>query len=87
MIGGCIEPYDFVIHNNVPGLVVEAFISDKSFNETMLYPSDGRYFTVKLSQTGDVINTRPKPVKKAVVELRSSDDEAFLYTEGDGGIY
>ena len=41
------EPYEFVIANNEPSLVIEAFVSDKSFKETVDYPSDGRYFAVK----------------------------------------
>ncbi|HTE31643.1 MAG TPA: hypothetical protein VK666_14775, partial [Chryseolinea sp.] len=39
----CIEPYDFVVHDDGHTLVVEAYITDKSFNETLTYPSDGRY--------------------------------------------
>ena len=87
LVAGCIEPYEFVIHDPSPSLVVEAFISDKSFNETLSYPSDGRYFTAKLSQTGDVTNTRPIPVNGAVVELLSSDGGTWHYTEGDQGVY
>jgi hypothetical protein len=56
---GCVEPYEFVVHDDEQALV-EAFISDKSFSETLLYASDGRYFTVKLTNTGDVTNTRPE---------------------------
>ncbi len=59
IIFGCVEPYSFVIHNETKTLVVEGYISDKSFNETLLYPSDGRYFTVRLSYSGDVTNGRP----------------------------
>ena len=53
---GCVEPYEFVIENNEPTLVIEAYLSDKSFKETVDYPSDGRYFSVKLTTTTDVIN-------------------------------
>ncbi len=87
LIGGCLEPYEFIVHDNEPSLVVEAYISDKSFDETLLYPSDGRYFTVKLSETGDVTNTRAIPVTGAVVELWSNDNEVWPYTEGVTGIY
>ena len=87
LIAGCIEPYEFVVDDLAPSLVVEAYISDKSFNETRAYPSDGRYFTVKLSETGDVTNIRPKPVVNAVVEIETSEGEQFAYTEGEAGIY
>ena len=86
-IAGCIEPYEFKIHNPSPSLVVEAFLSDKSFNETLTYPSDGRYFTVKLSQTGHVTNTRPIPVRGAVIEMVTSDGETLTYTETEAGLY
>src|SRR5687768_2116877 len=87
LIAGCIEPYEFVVRNAEPSLVVESFLSDRSFNETLTYPSDGRYFTVKLTHTGDVQNTRPLPVAGAVVTLQSSDGDELVYTETGGGIY
>ena len=61
---GCVEPYEFVIKNNDPSLVIEAFVSDKSFNETIDYPSDGRYFAVKLTTTTDVTNVRPRMLRE-----------------------
>ena len=85
--GGCLEPYEFVIEDNEPTLVVESYISDKSFNETLMYPSDGRYFTVKLTLTGDVTNNRPAPVTNAVVNLMSDANEVWSYTESDAGTY
>ena len=87
IILGCVEPYEFVVRDDAPGLVVEAFISDKSFNETLAYPSDGRYFTVKLSLSGDVTNVRPTPVSGAQVELKVSSGEVFYYTESENGLY
>src|SRR5688500_16456272 len=87
VIAGCIEPYEFIIHDKEPALVIEAFISDKSFNESLSFPSDGRYFAVKLSATGDVINTRPEPVHGAVVEVLSSTGQTWAYEEEGSGIY
>src|SRR5688572_17235005 len=78
---GCVEPYEFVVKNNEPTLVVEAYLSDKSFKETLSYPSDGRYFTVKLTTTTDVINVRPRPVKSAHVQLYSEGGDVWEYTE------
>jgi hypothetical protein len=85
----CVEPYNFVIHDTEPSLVVEAYLSDKSYTETVSYPSDGRYFTVKLSYTSDVINVRSKPISFAVVELQSDGNETWQYTESTAvaGLY
>jgi len=86
-IAGCIEPYEFVVKDSEPSLVVEGFLSDKSFNETLNYPSDGRYFTVKLTYTGDVTNTRPVPVTDAVVEVVTSDGQQIGYESVGDGLY
>ena len=84
---GCIEPYEFVIHERSPGVAVEAMISDKSFNETLTYPSDGRYFTVKLSETGDVTNSRPVGINGAMIAILASDGSIWSYTETGNGLY
>ena len=89
LAAACVEPYNFVIRDNEPSLVVEAFLSDKSYNETVNYPSDGRYFSVKLSYTGDVINIRSKPISYASVELQTDHGETLQYSESPAvaGIY
>jgi hypothetical protein len=79
-VAACVEPYHFVIENDEPTLVVEAYLSDKSFNETVSY-SDGRYFTVKLTTTTDVINVRPVPIKSAHVQLLNDKGEIWEYSE------
>jgi hypothetical protein len=84
---GCVEPYEFVIQNNEPGLAVEAYISDKSFNETLDYPSDGRYFTVKLRTTSNVTNIHDNPVQFAQVQLFNDAGESWEYLESAPGIY
>jgi hypothetical protein len=83
VISSCIEPYEFVVVDNNPAVVIEAHISDKSYNETLLYPSDGRYFTVKIGLTGDVINHRPIMVSGASVILVSDQDAEWEYLETD----
>jgi Domain of unknown function (DUF4249) len=83
VISSCIEPYEFVIINDDPVLVVDGNISDKSFNETLLYPSDGRHFTVRISLTGNVINTRPQMISGASVHLVSDQNGYWEYTETD----
>lgn len=86
-ISGCVERYEFVIRNNEPTLVVEAHISDKSFKEALDYPSDGRYFTVKLNSTSDVTNVRDKPILSAQVQLANDEGELWDYSESAPGVY
>ena len=85
----CVEPYNFVIRDDERSLVVEAFLSDKSYSETLTYPSDGRYFSVKLSRTSDVINVRSEPIAYAAVELQSDLGDTWEYTESPAvaGLY
>lgn len=83
LLVGCIEPYQFRITDTDPGIVIEATLSDKSFNDTKDYPSNGRYFTVKVSKTSDVINVRSEMVSYAMVELASDQGETWEYLETD----
>jgi hypothetical protein len=82
-VAGCVEPYEFVVKDNEPILVVEAYLSDKSFSETVSYPSDGRYFSVKLTTTTDVNNVRPRPVTSAKVQLISDRGDVWVYVESN----
>jgi hypothetical protein len=77
----CIEPYTFVIENNEPALVVEGYISNVSYNETKEYPSSGRYFTVVLHLTNNVLNIMDRAVSNASVQLIDSNGAAWSYTE------
>lgn len=85
----CVESYKFVVKNSEPSLVVEGYISDVSFTESLDYPSDGRYFTVKLRFTSDVINIKDEVVSSASVNLLSDAGEKWYYTESlvDPGTY
>ena len=65
----CVERYEFVVINNTEGIVIESFISNKSFNNTLEYPSDGRYFSVKISKTSDVKNVKVEKLSGAKVSL------------------
>lgn len=65
----CIDRYDFLVENKQPGIVIEGFISDKSYNDTRAYPSEGRYLRLKLSWSSDVVNVRNKPIQGAYVSL------------------
>lgn len=70
-------------------MVIESYLSDKSYNETLDYPTDGRFFTVRLTLTGDVTNEQSKAVSHAVVELHSDQDEIWEYLESpmQPGVY
>jgi hypothetical protein len=83
----CVESYNFEIKDNQKNIVIEALISDKSYLETLDYPSDGRYFFVKLTYTSDVTNTRPEMISSAQIKLESNRDEAWEYLETEPGIY
>ncbi|MBL3654798.1 DUF4249 domain-containing protein [Fulvivirga sediminis] len=90
IINGCKEPYDFNVENESTNLVIESMISNKSYLDTKAYPSDGRYFTVKLSLTNSVKNTRPAKVNNAEVRLEMSDSSYLEYTpsgQEDGLFY
>jgi hypothetical protein len=80
-INGCIEPYKFRIENNEPHLVVEGFISNVSYHKTLDYPSNGRYFSIKLGYTSDVINTYGEAVTNAIVTLQNDLGNEWNYTE------
>ena len=77
----CVEPFDFVVENEQPELVIEAQISNKSYAETLDYPSDGRYFTVVLRRTSDVINIRDEVVSGASVILQDDSGQEWTYNE------
>jgi hypothetical protein len=87
LIFSCIEPYNFKIESPSRSLVVEALITDKSFLETVDYPSDGRYHTVKLRYTGDVVNERPTPASGASVQLHDDLGNQWAYSETTAGLY
>lgn len=78
----CIDRYDFVIKKEKQGIVVEGFITDKSYYNTRVdYPSEGRFFTIKLSESSDVTNTRGKAITNAKIKLISDQNEIMQYTE------
>src|SRR5690606_9447720 len=76
-IAGYVEHNDFELEPQSTGIVIEAHLSDKSFNDTQLYPSDGQYPSVRLSRTTAVTNVRPVPIIGALVHLQ--DDQGGIY--------
>ncbi|SOE19575.1 protein of unknown function [Spirosomataceae bacterium TFI 002] len=88
ILSACIEKYDFNVENENKGIVVEAQFSNKSFEDTKLYPSEGRYFQLKLSHTSDVDNIRDDKISGARILLIDSDGNEYMYTETTAeGIY
>lgn len=89
LFSGCVENFEFKVDSESPSLVVEGFISDKSFNDTRLYPSDGRRFTIKLRETGRVTNAHDKVVSNAKVSLIDSSGTETVFAESleEQGVY
>lgn len=86
---GCVEPYEFLVENNQPSLVVEGYISNVSYNDYSKYPADARYFTVELRLTGDVINIKDEVVSGALIKVVNDLGEEWVYHEStiDPGTY
>lgn len=86
---GCVDPYQFRITDQTAGIAVDAYLSDQSFNDSRSFPSDGRYFYVRLSRTSDVINTRSEKISGALVVLENRSGETWTYDEsaGEAGTY
>jgi hypothetical protein len=76
----CIDQFNFKNSEVTPSLVVEGFISDISYNESLLLPNDGRYFSIKLKYTSIVKNIHDEIVYDAVVRLISDDGFYWNYT-------
>lgn len=87
LVSGCIEPYNFKVETETRSLVVEAFITDKSFVDTRGYPSDGRYFKARVTYSGDVTNERPTPVQGVVVFVEDDQGASWQYIETEPGTY
>ena len=77
----CVERYDINITNKIDGVVIEASISNMSYNKTLKYPSDGRLFQVKLKTLSDVNNVSDTPISYAQVTLIEDNGNKTLYTE------
>jgi hypothetical protein len=80
IITSCIEPYTFDNKDVKPVLVVEGFISDVSYNESLLLPNDGRFFGIKLKYTSIVTNKYDDVIEDATVRLISDDGFYWNYT-------
>lgn len=85
----CIDSYDFTISDGDDGIVIESFISNISYTESLDFPSDGRYFEVILHYTSDVVNVYDEYISDATVQLKDSNGNIWQYTksESDEGYY
>lgn len=86
---GCVKSYEFKNKDVTPALVIEGQISNISFYESTKYPADGRFFTVRLSQTSMVSNIRNPAVKNAAVYLTDVSGNQWTYTPtpNSAGVY
>jgi hypothetical protein len=84
-----VEPFEFVVENQGPGIAIESQISNVSYSESLEYPSDGRYFKVILRRTSDVINTHDQMISGADVMLNDDSGLEWHYSEApsDPGKY
>lgn len=86
VLNSCVERYEFNVEQFEEGVVVEAFISDKSFAQTMNYPSDGRYFRVKLTKLNSVNNVKSIPIEGADVYLIDDKEVVLTYTPDESAL-
>lgn len=77
----CNEKYDFNVDNDKEGIVIEASISDKSYMESLQFPSEGRYFKVSLAKTTKVDNVRDEKISGASVKLLDDQNHVYIYRE------
>ncbi|WP_258105170.1 DUF4249 domain-containing protein [Marinoscillum sp. MHG1-6] len=84
-VTSCIEPYQFELEQEVTYLVVDARVSNVSFNETLNYPSEGRLFIVSLGFSNKPSNVRDKTLTGANVFIEDDQGGKMIYDEmGDG---
>lgn len=77
---GCIEPFSFDVENVEAPLVIESYISNVSYNESVKFPSDGRFFTTTL-RFGQNLSGKGQNAEGAQVRLISENGEIWYYTE------
>ena len=86
-LNSCVESFTFDTSKEEDFLVVDGYISDVSFDESVLEPMDPKYFQISLKMTNAVSNTIDEVVTSAQVELVDDSGEHWDYTETTGGIY
>ena len=86
IVSGCVEPFSFDIDRSNEPIVIESYITDVSFNQSTLYPSDGRFFKTTL-RYGQNLFGKGDNVSGAQVLLHSDRNETWSYTEWAPGDY
>ena len=86
LLFGCIEPFYFELEEDSPPLVIQSYVSDVSYDESLLYPSDGRFFTTTL-RYGQNLFGKGINVSGAEVLLHSDKGEFWSYSENRPGEY
>ncbi|WP_420583219.1 DUF4249 domain-containing protein [Reichenbachiella sp.] len=86
-LGSCIEDFEFDGVSAGEGIVVEGFITNQSYNDLIPLPLPARYFTLKLSNVGELDNVRNEPVLGAKIELHQDDGVVYDYAEIENGEY
>ncbi|ELR71361.1 hypothetical protein C900_02819 [Fulvivirga imtechensis AK7] len=83
ILGSCIELVSFDTSSEPSRLVVEATITNISFNDRLSMPVMPEYFTVKLSGTSKVSNERDEPVTGADVTLLDDLNNSWTFEDHD----
>lgn len=84
----CIEPYEFVVEDESPGFVIDGYITNTSYLQSLSYPSDGELMQVKISYTSDVDNVENSEISGAKVWLQDKAGNQWNYSsEGNTGNY
>lgn len=88
VFNSCVEPFEFVVKNENPGIVVDGYITNVSYNESLAYPSDGHLMQVKVSYTSDVDNVNDQGINASVF-LQDESGNQWIYspTSPDGNYY
>lgn len=86
-MGACIEDFEFDGISVEEGIVVEGYISNQSYNDLIPLPLPARYFTLKLSNVGQVKNVRNEPIVGAQIELHQDNGVIYDYSEIENGEY
>jgi hypothetical protein len=82
----CREKYDFNVESGSKSLFFESSISDISYEQSAEFPSAGRYFKVRLTQTTRADNVQDKKIFGTKVILNDSERNSFQYEEDRKGI-
>ena len=87
LLSSCVETYDFEVEDVSPTLVIESYLSNISYNESLSWPSSGRFFSVKLSLTSNVASVHNSLIDNALITLRDDLGNTWAYYRYKPGLY